>query len=139
MDLLVKVNFYLVAFLLILIGIQDIRFRIISNRNIVCLFLLVVSLIMISNTSPNLYLFITVLITGFVLFICNVIGAGDVKLIAVLALSFKTSQFYPFILNTALLGGVLAIGGLIFFRDSIRKQGVPYGVAISLAFIFSYP
>ena len=39
----------------------------------------------------------------------------------------------------AFWGGTIAIFGLVFFRNNLRSHGVPYGVAISLAFIFVYP
>ena len=139
MNLLTNINISAVMVLLLFIGVQDVRFRLISNRNIIILFTLVLPMIFLSGSKPNVVLFTSTLILGFILFLANVIGAGDVKLLAVLALSFEDSHFYTFLLIMALIGGFLALIGLLFFHTKTRQSGVPYGMAISLAFIFSYP
>lgn len=138
MDILANLNFIAVAIILLFIGIQDVRFRLIDNRHLVGLCVLIVNMTVISGNVPNVLLAMVILAVGFLLFCGNLIGAGDVKLMAVLALALQTSSFFTFIFITTFIGGVLAIFGIIFFRDITRKAGVPYGMAISLAFIFSY-
>lgn len=139
MEWITKIDFYIVVILLALICVQDVRSRIISNRNIIFTVLALCPLIFLSGNLPNLPLSLAALCVGFLLFLGNVLGAGDVKLISVLALSFSLSSFYQFLLMTAMFGGVIALIGLVFFRKSIKQNGLPYGVAISLAFVFSYP
>lgn len=138
MDILANLNFIAVGIILLFIGIQDVRFRLIDNRHLVGLCILIVTMTVISGSVPNILLAMVTLAIGFLLFCANLIGAGDVKLMAVLALALQTSSFFTFLFITTFIGGLLAIGGLIFFRDITRRAGVPYGMAISFAFIFSY-
>ena len=88
-----------------------------------------------------------VLAVGFALFCFNVIGAGDVKLAAVTVLWCGADQTLPFLMNTALAGGLVVIG-LFFARrlaanlgmtwlstlHSLRpgRSDIPYGVALAL-------
>ena len=69
------------------------------------------------------------------LFSFNVIGGGDVKLIAVLMLSLPSEQIISFFLFTTIFGLLLIVIGWLFFRESIKNSGLPYGVAISLGFL----
>ncbi|MEJ0010504.1 MAG: prepilin peptidase [Alphaproteobacteria bacterium] len=93
------------------------------------------------------------LLVGLGLFALGLMGGGDVKLLAVLALwTGLTHVTGEFLLLTALLGGVLVIVvmTLRFFARTIyqpregrvlprlltRKQPVPYGLAVAGAFLF---
>ena len=63
----------------------------------------------------------------------GVIGGGDVKLLGACAL-WCPGQISSFLLAMACLGGVLAVGMLVYSR--IRKRPpppIPYGAAISAA------
>lgn len=90
---------------------------------------------------------VCVLALGFALFCFNVIGAGDVKLAAVTVLWCGADQALPFLMNTALAGGLVAIGLLLGRRLAARlgmtrlstlhalqpgRRDVPYGVALAL-------
>ena len=93
-------------------------------------------------------------LVGFVLFAIKAMGGGDVKLLAVIALYAGKSAFLPFIVTTAILGGVLSIFLLITRPIALYVYGrlgktpadiprilssgapVPYGVAIGFSFIF---
>lgn len=77
------------------------------------------------------------LIVGFLLFVLNIIGAGDIKLLTVLMLATPTEQVFSLLFFTALSGLVLIIIGWLFFRQSIRRNGLPYGVAISSGFLIN--
>lgn len=68
-------------------------------------------------------------------FALNVMGGGDVKLIAALALWFPFGPFLQVLMIMSILGGLITIA--MWAREKARKSGkiieVPYGVAISLA------
>ena len=69
------------------------------------------------------------------LFAIRAMGGGDVKLLTALALWIEPMQFVRLILAMALLGGVLTIvfGTWHVMRRQRQKLAIPYGVAISLA------
>ncbi|CAI1952275.1 Flp pilus assembly protein, protease CpaA [Serratia fonticola] len=73
------------------------------------------------------------------LFISKILGAGDVKLIVALSFAFNYVQFINYLFLVAVLGGVCAIIGLLFYHKNVKKNGIPYGVPIALAFMLSYP
>ncbi len=66
-------------------------------------------------------------------FYAGMMGGGDVKLAAALALWFSPQSTIKFLVLTSLAGGVLTLGVLAWHRAK-RRQGrpeVPYGVAIA--------
>jgi prepilin peptidase CpaA len=79
------------------------------------------------------------LVVGFGLFALNLMGGGDVKLMAAIALWAGPSEFPVLVLVTSLVGGVIAFFMLIQrwisssrHRGERAKAGVmPYGVAIA--------
>ena len=94
--------------------------------------------------------------TGFLLWRRGILGGGDVKLLSALALWAGGSLLLPFLLLTALLGGVLALVWLHARHASLLlplrvttglsraglptlpgdEQSLPYGVAVSFAGIW---
>ena len=87
-----------------------------------------------------------ILLVGFGLFAFNLLGAGDVKLLAATALWVGPAQMPVFLLATTFLGGLLGValmrlravplpafamgaGWLVQLHD--RKRVMPYGVAIA--------
>jgi prepilin peptidase CpaA len=85
-----------------------------------------------------------VLLIAFVMFQFGILGGGDAKLISAAAVWTGAGAFAPFVLGTAIAGGVLALV-LLIARARVRpgetrpafvnrlltpKGGVPYGVAI---------
>ncbi|HJU77795.1 MAG TPA: prepilin peptidase [Sphingomicrobium sp.] len=66
-------------------------------------------------------------------FYAGVMGGGDVKLAAALALWFSPGSTIKFLVLTSLAGGVLTLGVLAWHRARRRegKPEVPYGVAIA--------
>lgn len=135
MEWLVCGLFLIITCLLVFISWQDILLRIISNKSLVVLLCLVVALMATQCQYPNIVAALAIILCFFPLFICNVIGGGDVKLMSVLALSCTWPQLIDFLLLTAFVGGGIGIIGLLLFRKATKERGIPYGVAISLAYI----
>ncbi|TCP12405.1 prepilin peptidase CpaA [Bisgaardia hudsonensis] len=126
------------ATILILLWVSwtDIKTRTISNEAVIALLLCVILLAWLDYGTVFLFPSVTTLIIGFILFLFKVIGAGDVKLMSVLMLTTPNEQVMSFLfLTTVVFGLLLIIFGWIFFRQSIKQQGLPYGVAISLGFL----
>lgn len=71
------------------------------------------------------------LVVGTALMLRNQMGGGDIKLLAALALWMRPVWFLHLITYTALAGGVLTLGFLIWKRIRGRPVKVPYGVAIA--------
>lgn len=105
-----------------------------------------------------------VLVVGFALFCLGRVGAGDVKLVAVVSLWMSQTNQMAFLIVTALTGGLLALGlpllnqieqylalrwqrlGMAFPQLNIpvpvvltdqRPQGLPYGVAIAIGAFYT--
>ncbi|HWK42548.1 MAG TPA: prepilin peptidase [Croceibacterium sp.] len=70
-----------------------------------------------------------------ILFAVRAMGGGDVKLLTALALWIEPTAFVKLIVIMALLGGLLTItfGAWHVARRQKDKLAIPYGVAISLA------
>jgi prepilin peptidase CpaA len=70
-----------------------------------------------------------------IFFMLGMMGGGDVKLIAALALWFPVPDMMRLLMVMAILGGLLTLGMMI--RHKLRKDEspleVPYGIAIALA------
>ncbi len=94
-----------------------------------------------------------VLVVGFFLFQGGIIGGGDAKLLAAVTVWTGFPAFMPFILATAVAGGVMALA-LLAARRFIReaetnppfvnrllkhKNGIPYGVAIMAGGLIALP
>ena len=90
---------------------------------------------------------------GFALFSMGWIGGGDAKLAAATVLWLGTDQLFPYLLYTALLGGVLTLAILAFRRLALPASslpswmerlhrpatGVPYGAAMAPAALMVFP
>ncbi len=128
----------LVAFILAWISWSDISTRIISNKTVLVLFIALLPFCWIFYKQVFFIPAVVALIIGFLLFLLKVIGAGDVKLITVLMLAIPYEQMTSFLFLTSFSGLLLVILGWLFFRQNIKKQGLPYGVAISLGFLANF-
>jgi prepilin peptidase CpaA len=93
-----------------------------------------------------------VLAIGFVLFQFNVFGGGDAKLLAAVSVWTGLPAAIPFLVWTAVAGGVLALalltarqlvpaGAYPAFVDHLLKKqnGIPYGVAIMIGGLLAIP
>ena len=66
-------------------------------------------------------------------FFTGMMGGGDVKLAAALALWFSPQSTIKFLVLTSLAGGVLTLG-ILAWHKAKRREGrpeIPYGVAIA--------
>ena len=91
---------------------------------------------------------------GFFAFSRNLMGGGDVKLLAAAGIWSGAAQLGPYLVLVAVLGGVLAAAVLIArklrkvvpFLDAVgwlggedaRMQSIPYGAAIGVAAIYLF-
>lgn len=95
-----------------------------------------------------------VLVAGFILFMTGAVGAGDVKLAAVTALWMGPALTIPYIVYSAIAGGILTITivamrqfplpslvkGQSWAKKLHHKQtGIPYGVALAVAALILMP
>jgi prepilin peptidase CpaA len=95
---------------------------------------------------------------GYALFAVGVFGGGDSKLMAAAGLWFGTSQTMPFLVLTAISGGLLAAGVMVWsvfmvmwdFHDPVAgttldngirklKPKLPYGFAFAVGAILAFP
>ena len=135
MNWLINVLVVITLLLLLRLSISDIRSRIISNRIVLLLLVVIIPLSLLKYQTVFIFPALCALTVGFLLFMLNVIGAGDVKLITVFMLMVQNDEIFPFFFFTTFAGLGLIIIGWLFFRKSIKENGLPYGVAISLGFI----
>ena len=67
-------------------------------------------------------------------FYAGMMGGGDVKLAAALALWFPPASTLKFLMLMSIAGGVLTLGILVVAPRRARREGrpeIPYGVAIA--------
>lgn len=88
---------------------------------------------------PGVAIQIGIALAAFVLlaglFALRLMGGGDVKLLAAIALWIEPGAFLTLLIVMALVGGVLTVvmGGWHVIRRQKEKLAIPYGVAISAA------
>ncbi|GLR73395.1 prepilin peptidase [Aliivibrio sifiae] len=92
----------------------------------------------ITDNFNNILCPVIILVTGFFLFLLNIIAAGDVKL--AVAFSIAVNPKYQLLVITIilLLGGVVALCQLIWneYKSDGKVNGVPYGVPICIGYLF---
>ncbi len=96
---------------------------------------------------------VIVLVIGFALFAFGLLGGGDAKLLAVVAMWLGMEQLIAFLVVMALAGGVLAIvmklwwmikleadtRGAGWFKSKLKSSiDLPYGVAIAIGALFAF-
>lgn len=87
----------------------------------------------------NFVIFAAMLFVGTLLFGANLLGGGDVKLLAACGLWFGLDGGWRMLVATAIAGGLLAVILLSIrpmFRDPSwavlkRRGGIPYGIAVA--------
>ncbi|MGY3569401.1 hypothetical protein [Vibrio paucivorans] len=73
---------------------------------------------------------------AFFLYVLGFFAGGDFKLISVLSLNIPIESVPGFIIDMFLIGGILSL--LYLIKNKLMSnvgRGVPYGVAISLAYV----
>lgn len=125
--------------LIIYLIFNDIKYRKIPNQ--LCLLTAILCLILAYQHHyivASLLSGLVVLLSSMILFYFNIIGAGDGKFAAALALAVPWQQLDIALFLTAIMGGILAIIYLIKYRlilrNKIKDPGLPYGVAIGFGF-----
>jgi prepilin peptidase CpaA len=131
----------------------------ISNLSVLALIVAFVALSLLTGMpfeqiTAHLACAAVVLVIGFAFFAFGWIGGGDAKLAAGIALWIGVGQIFPFLLYSALWGGMLTATLLAIRRwplpASVRRitwvdrlhdnaKGVPYGIALAAAALFVYP
>lgn len=146
----------LLTCLMITVMITDITRFIIPNLLVLSILLLYPAVLYFAPTMPDwqsaLLIGLASFAVGFVIFIFNLMGGGDIKLFTVAAIFVGKDNFFEFLMLVSLMGGCLALL-LVAIRpivpfiaskcgkiDKIPKvltvgQPAPYGVAIALGFI----
>ncbi|MFQ1048191.1 A24 family peptidase [Avibacterium paragallinarum] len=135
MEMIIGFFTVLLGLLLSILSWQDIRYRILSNKLILLVFFTALPLGWLVHHTLYWQPALATLIIGFILFSFNVIGAGDIKLLSVLMLLVPPADVFFVLLLISLVGFLLIIVGWMFFNTSIKKNGLPYGVAISSGFL----
>jgi prepilin peptidase CpaA len=97
---------------------------------------------------------VVLLIIGFLLFSASIFGGGDAKLLAAAGIWFGPWQVGPFLAQTAIAGGVLALVVVIWAKISMNwvvhkgpvpnslansRPRIPYGYAFAIGAILAFP
>jgi prepilin peptidase CpaA len=130
----------LLALLLVAAAIIDVRTYTISNRLNVAVALLAlvfwwsVSLPLWPDAAIQIGLAVGVFALLAVAFYAGMMGGGDVKLAAALALWFSPASTLRFLVFMSIAGGLLTLVVLALhkFRGREGRPQVPYGVAIAI-------
>lgn len=129
----------LLALLLIVAAVVDVRSFTISNRLSLAVALLAplfwwsVDLPLWPGAALQLAMAVAVFVALAALFYAGMMGGGDVKLAAALALWLSPPSLIRFLVVMAIAGGILTIGlvGLHRLRRRPGRPEIPYGVAIA--------
>ncbi len=132
-------------------AISDARSFIIPNRYCLAIALLYPAHILSTGTKVDwigaVAICSVLLVVGFLLHVGKIIGGGDAKLVAAVALWAGTELFVEFLIITGIAGGAMALAlwlrhrlsraasaGLFFFTPpdpNFVKQPMPYAIAIA--------
>jgi prepilin peptidase CpaA len=108
----------------------------------------------LSEVGLHVLLGVAALALAFGCFAMGWIGGGDAKLFAATVLWLGPALIFTYSLTTALLGGALTLGILLWrgmplpvafagqgwlVRLHDAKEGVPYGIALAVAGLLAYP
>lgn len=129
------------AVLLVIAAVTDIRSRIISNWLNIAVAALAPLFWMANGLSfwPDMVLQVALAAAVFAifaaLFALGMMGGGDVKLLAALALWLPLQPMMTLLVIMSVLGGVVTLITVVHHRvrRGMGRPEVPYGVAISLA------
>jgi prepilin peptidase CpaA len=133
------------AVLLVIAAISDAQSYRIPNK--VCAAMLLLFPIFVASApgaiewEQHLMVFGLMLVSGFIMFMGNIAGAGDIKLLAATGLWAGPHLVAVFLITTAIAGGLLALlmALLTHIRNkksrgakvTLAKVPIPYGIAIS--------
>ncbi|MDK2767203.1 A24 family peptidase [Sphingomonas sp.] len=131
----------LLVLILVSAGIEDARIREISNWKNAAIALLALPWWVAMGLSPwpDMAIQLGVALGVFALFAAafqfGMMGGGDVKMIAALALWFPFDKLISLIVIMSLVGGALTLVMLIdkWIRRRSEQPEIPYGIAIAIA------
>ncbi|WP_422056906.1 A24 family peptidase [Sphingomonas sp.] len=131
----------LLVLILVSAGIEDARIREISNWKNAAIALLALPwwFAMGLNPWPEMAIQLGIALGVFALFAAafqfGMMGGGDVKMIAALALWFPFDKLISLIVIMSLVGGALTLVMLIekWVRRRSEQPEIPYGIAIAIA------
>lgn len=131
----------LLALLLVSAGIEDARTRTIANWKNAAIALLALPWWGVMGLSlwPDIVTQIALALAVFALFAAafhfGMMGGGDVKMIAALALWFPLQPLMSMLILMSLAGGAITILMLIdkWWRRQSAQPEIPYGIAIAMA------
>ncbi|MFL9841004.1 prepilin peptidase [Sphingomonas sp. ST-64] len=131
----------LLVLILVSAGIEDARIREISNRKNAAIALLALPWWFAMGLSPwpDMAVQAAMAAGAFALFALafqfGMMGGGDVKMIAAIALWFPFTQFVNLLVIMSLAGGAITLLMLIdkWARRRSEPPEIPYGIAIAIA------
>lgn len=137
-NLIIPISLLVVnAYLAIKASISDYQSRTISNQ--ICKVLFIANLL---GAMYFGYCLGSIFSTGICfavligLWLLNVIGAGDIKLLCAFAVGIEPSLLTLYLVSIGLLGGgqvvIMGLGSLLNGKNRF-KMGIPYGIPISIS------
>ncbi|EGR3052868.1 prepilin peptidase [Vibrio parahaemolyticus] len=122
---------------------DDIRYRIVKHRFLLIIFITsLLSLFFTPEPLTQLAVSSSVFICFFILWLINIVGGGDVKLIGALFLGVNDEYMLAAIVAIGLLGGIQIL--VMWLMSVYRKKtpfenGIPYTIPIGISgFFFFY-
>ncbi|ROV57779.1 hypothetical protein EGH82_21540 [Vibrio ponticus] len=137
LTLFMHLGWLILAVLVMVVSVTDIRFRLIPNK--VCILIFFVSVVVgFKNISMVWGIKSLVLSMFFVtIYIFSVWSAGDAKLAMAMIPAMSEHYILDYLLMIGLFGGVLAgiylVIGLFKGMELVKTRGLPFGVSISLS------
>lgn len=124
------------------VSLSDIRERTIKNSHVAVIAVLAMVIGSADYSLASIWILGICWSALLVLHIFNLMGGGDVKLIAAFSLALPTTFLLPALVLVAVFGGMLAIIYLLKFWWMSRRNkehdsaqiGLPYGIAICCGF-----
>ncbi|MEZ8931834.1 MULTISPECIES: prepilin peptidase [unclassified Vibrio] len=116
---------------------NDIRFRTVKHRFVIIIIILgVISLVFSNNVIWQIASSFTIFCVFFILWIVNIIGGGDVKLIGALFIGIAPEYSIIALATAGILGGVqillMWVSSLITHKDPF-SNGIPYTIPLGLS------
>ncbi|YCO05063.1 prepilin peptidase [Vibrio sp. VNB-15] len=139
----IKFTFWLFCLINVMcIFYGDIRYRIVKHRFIFLISITSLASLYFSPTPFNQIMLTTcIFIAVFFLWLMNVLGGGDMKLIGALFLGVHSKYMLSAIITIGLLGGIQIILMwliAIFRQRSPFENGIPYTIPIGISGLFFF-
>lgn len=140
MDILVVKWWLFLAIISLWICYQDIAQRTITNKSCIAIFIISALILVEQGSYESIKYSLVIFLIGILLFLLKIIAAGDIKLISAFSVAIAPKYILLTVIVILFLGGVLAIGQVIWIKSSGKSiktnTGVPYGVPICIGCLF---